>query len=88
MSNIFDGLRSAKTVRVVDLLAANYGRKWKYNRSDHWWYDDTGRIVRSCTVMGGMTGDEEVGSQMWLYEDGKTPVLVHLFIDALNGESA
>lgn len=88
MSGRFDGFRSAKTVRVVDLLAANYGRKWKYDLGSHEWRDDTGRTVRRCVVMGGMTGDEEVGTQMWMYEDGKTPVLVAMFFGDLGGESA
>lgn len=66
-----------KVLRMVDCLQRQFGGRWIYDLSNRSWNDGGAREVRRCVVMGGWSGDEPCGTQTWLYEDGKTPILVN-----------
>jgi hypothetical protein len=55
---------------IVQMLHATLGGKWTHIPfHGRWECDDGIRYIQRCSVLGGMTGDEHVGSQAWLYGD-------------------
>jgi len=61
-------LEDIKLVSTVKYLHEKLGGKWKYAGHDSWECDDGKRVVRNCVILGGYTGDDVVGSQLYLYQ--------------------
>jgi len=55
-------------------LTKKYGGRWEYDGHTTWHCND-GRYVMRCSA-GVDEFDNDLGSQYWLYEEGKAPELV------------
>ena len=69
-----------KEISVKKYLQEKFGGKWEYNRyaGATWECDDGKRVVRRCAIFGGYTGDDVVGSQLYLYQEGGPTIAVYL----------
>lgn len=68
---------------IASNLARSLGGKWTYVPfCGRWECDDGVRSVQRYSVLGGMTGDEYVGSEAWLYGEGKPKRAEHLMADS------
>jgi len=57
---------------IATNLAKTLGGKWTHVPfHGRWECDDGKRSVQRCSVLGGMSGDEHVGSEAWLYGAGR-----------------
>ena len=56
---------------IAKNLSKNLGGNWKYHPPfGLWTCDDNIRYIQKCSVLGGMLGDEHIGTQVWLYNGG------------------
>ena len=68
-------IEELKPISTTEVLNRKYGVKWKYNKNAYCWESELG-VVRSCVLLGGFTGDDCGGSQLWFYPKNGKPELI------------